>query len=328
MIEFKQVTKKYDEKIALNNLDLTIEKGEILGLIGHNGAGKSTTIKILVNIINQTSGEVLIDGKNIHDDLVWSKKQIGYVADSPDLFLRLTAQEYWDFVACAYELSEKDKNAQLTPLIELFDLTDYRYDIIDSFSHGMRQKVFIIGALLSNPNIWVLDEPMTGLDPQSSYDLKEMMKQHAKEGNIVIFSTHVLQVAEQLCDKIAILKKGELIYHGTLEELKEQTPEESLEDIYLQMAGREKVAKAKVEAVKVETQADGETVVEEVEVITEIDHQVEESHCCGCCSHEQAEDETKSEEANEKPSLTDTNRESEASHHPTNSETVGEHDEK
>ena len=309
MIEFKQVTKKYDEKIALNNLDLTINKGEILGLIGHNGAGKSTTIKILVNIINQTSGEVLIDGKNIHDDLVWAKKQIGYVADSPDLFLRLTAQEYWDFVACAYELSEKDKNAQLTPLVELFDLSEHRYDIIDSFSHGMRQKVFIIGALLSNPNIWVLDEPMTGLDPQSSFDLKEMMTQHAKEGNIVIFSTHVLQVAEQLCDKIAILKKGELIYHGTVEELKAQTPEESLEDIYLQMAGREKIAKPIVEEVEI-VEVDSEDANATEVVVEEVDVKTEAPHCCGCCSHENAEEETKSEEANEKTSLTDTKKES------------------
>jgi len=205
MITFHGVTKDYDGHIALNHLDLTIEDGQIVGLIGHNGAGKSTTIKSLVSVITPTTGSIEVDGQDLYSHRLAIKKKIGYVADSPDLFLRLTANEFWELVA---------------------------------ISHGMRQKVFVIAALLSDPDIWVLDEPMTGLDPQASYDLKQMMRQHADRGKTVIFSTHVLEVAEQLCDKIAILKKGNLIFYGTIEELKGQHPEQSLESIYLSLAGR------------------------------------------------------------------------------------------
>ena len=166
------------------------------------------------------------------------KKKIGYVADSPDLFLRLTANEFWELVATSYDMSQQECDDRLEQLLHLFDFASHRYEVIESFSHGMRQKVFVIGALLSDPDIWVLDEPMTGLDPQASYDLKQMMREHADKGNTVIFSTHVLEVAEQLCDKIAILKKGNLIFYGTIEELKGQHPEQSLESIYLGLAGR------------------------------------------------------------------------------------------
>ena len=166
------------------------------------------------------------------------KKKIGYVADSPDLFLRLTANEFWELVGTSYDMSLSDYEKRLTELLELFDFTAHRYEVIESFSHGMRQKVFIIGALLSDPDIWVLDEPLTGLDPQAAFDLKQMMREHADKGNTVLFSTHVLEVAEQLCDRIAILKKGELLFYGTIEELKSQHPEKSLESIYLSLAGR------------------------------------------------------------------------------------------
>ena len=223
MIEFKQATKKYGDKVALNNLNLTIESGEIVGLIGHNGAGKSTTIKSLVSILPLTSGTIEVDGVPLSQDPLTIKRKIGYVADSPDLFLRLTANEFWELIAVSYQL---------------FDFTPYRYDVIESFSHGMRQKVFVIGALLSDPDIWILDEPLTGLDPQAAYDLKKMMREHAEKGKTVLFSTHVLEVAEQLCDRIAILKKGELLFYGTIEELKEHNPQESLESIYLSLAGR------------------------------------------------------------------------------------------
>ena len=224
MITFHGVTKDYDGHIALNHLDLTIEDGQIVGLIGHNGAGKSTTIKSLVSVITPTTGSIEVDGQDLYSHRLAIKKKIGYVADSPDLFLRLTANEFWELVATSYDMSQKD--------------CDQRLEVIESFSHGMRQKVFVIAALLSDPDIWVLDEPMTGLDPQASYDLKQMMRQHADRGKTVIFSTHVLEVAEQLCDKIAILKKGNLIFYGTIEELKGQHPEQSLESIYLSLAGR------------------------------------------------------------------------------------------
>ena len=202
MITFHGVTKDYDGHIALNHLDLTIEDGQIVGLIGHNGAGKSTTIKSLVSVITPSTGTIEVDGQDL------------------------------------YDMSQKDCDQRLEELLRIFDFQSHRYEVIESFSHGMRQKVFVIAALLSDPDIWVLDEPMTGLDPQASYDLKQMMRQHADRGKTVIFSTHVLEVAEQLCDKIAILKKGNLIFYGTIEELKGQHPEQSLESIYLSLAGR------------------------------------------------------------------------------------------
>ena len=238
MIEFRDVTKDYDGKLALNQLNLTLESGEIVGLIGHNGAGKSTTIKSLVSVINPTQGQIFVDGKELSSNRLEIKKKIGYVADSPDLFLRLTANEFWELVATSYDMTTAEVEARLGELLAIFDFASHRYEVIESFSHGMRQKVFVIGALLSDPDIWVLDEPLTGLDPQAAFDLKQMMREHADKGNTVLFSTHVLEVAEQLCDKIAILKKGELIFYGTIEGLKGQHPEQSLEAIYLALAGR------------------------------------------------------------------------------------------
>ncbi|MEZ7616725.1 ABC transporter ATP-binding protein [Streptococcus sp. 27098_8_73] len=238
MIEFRDVTKDYDGKLALNHLNLTLESGEIVGLIGHNGAGKSTTIKSLVSVINPTQGQIFVDGKELSSNRLEIKKKIGYVADSPDLFLRLTANEFWELVATSYDMTTAEVEARLGELLAIFDFANHRYEVIESFSHGMRQKVFVIGALLSDPDIWVLDEPLTGLDPQAAFDLKQMMREHANKGNTVLFSTHVLEVAEQLCDKIAILKKGELIFYGTVEDLKAQHPDQSLETIYLGLAGR------------------------------------------------------------------------------------------
>lgn len=238
MIEFKDVTKVYEGTVALNQLNLTLQSGEIVGLIGHNGAGKSTTIKSLVSVINPSSGQIFVDGKELSANRLEIKKKIGYVADSPDLFLRLTANEFWELVATSYDMTTAEVEARLGELLAIFDFASHRYEVIESFSHGMRQKVFVIGALLSDPDIWVLDEPLTGLDPQAAFDLKQMMREHANKGNTVLFSTHVLEVAEQLCDKIAILKKGELIFYGTVEDLKAQHPDQSLETIYLGLAGR------------------------------------------------------------------------------------------
>ncbi|MGT2846364.1 ABC transporter ATP-binding protein [Streptococcus massiliensis] len=238
MIEFQGVTKMYGDKTALDNLNLQINEGEIVGLIGHNGAGKSTTIKSLVSVIQPTYGEVIVDGQPLSSNRLAIKKKIGYVADTPDLFLRLTANEFWELLATSYEMESSVCEKRMIELMELFDFSEHRYEVIESFSHGMRQKVFVIGALLSNPDIWVLDEPLTGLDPQAAYDLKQLMRRHADEGNTVLFSTHVLEVAEQLCDRIAILKKGQLIYYGTIDELKALHPNDSLESIYLGLAGR------------------------------------------------------------------------------------------
>ncbi|MDT2735531.1 ABC transporter ATP-binding protein [Enterococcus pseudoavium] len=237
MIELIGVTKVYGEKKALNNLSLTIKAGTIFGFLGHNGAGKSTTIKSLVSILEPTSGEILFDGKNLKADRLAIKKKIAYVPDSPDLFLQLTANEYWDLISAAYELQSQEQRRQ--ELIELFDLVGHEDETLESFSHGMRQKTIIIGALLPDPDIWILDEPLQGLDPQAAFDLKEMIKRHAEKGKTVIFSTHVLDTAQQLCDELAILKQGELIYNGSVTALLQDHPNESLEGVYLKMAGRQ-----------------------------------------------------------------------------------------
>ncbi|MEG0254031.1 ABC transporter ATP-binding protein [Vagococcus sp.] len=239
MIILENVKKKYGTKEALKGLSLTIPEGKIFGFLGHNGAGKSTTIKMLVSITEPTSGNILFDGKKLEDNRLEIKKRIGYVPDTPDIFLQLTAMEYWNLIAAAFDLSEDKMNQQINYLADLFDIKHQVNNEIDSFSHGMRQKVIVIGALLSNPDIWILDEPLQGLDPQAAYDLKELMKEHTKNGKTVIFSTHILDTAEQLCDELAILKHGELIYNGSVSDLLEEHPEKSLERIYLEMIGRE-----------------------------------------------------------------------------------------
>lgn len=243
MIIFENVQKKYGTKEALKDLTLTIPEGKIFGFLGHNGAGKSTTIKSLVSIIMPTSGEITVDGKSLKENRLEIKKRIGYVPDTPNMFLQLTAMEYWNLVAAAFDLSEVEKNQKINNLASLFEIRQQVNNEIDSFSHGMRQKVIVIGALLSNPDIWILDEPMQGLDPQAAFDLKQLMREHAAQGNTVIFSTHNLDTAEQLCDELAILKKGELIYNGSVEDLLKEYPEESLETIYLEMAGRKQEEK-------------------------------------------------------------------------------------
>lgn len=237
MIEIKSLSHNYGSKKALDNINLEIRDGEIFGLIGHNGAGKSTTIKSLVNILEYTQGEILIDGVDIHQDRMSAKKKIAYVPDSPDMFLKLQAVEYWHFIGAVYNMDKASIDSEIDRLCEIFSMKDSKNDIIETFSHGMRQKTFVIGALLVNPQIWVLDEPMTGLDPQSAFNLKEMMKEHTRKGNSVLFSTHVLEVAEKLCDRIGILKEGKLIFVGNFSELKSSYDGDNLEEIYLNLVG-------------------------------------------------------------------------------------------
>lgn len=239
MIKFEKVCKNYGDKQALKNLTLEIKTGEIFGFLGHNGAGKSTTIKSLVSIIEPTSGTITVDGMDLATNRMKIKRKIAYVPDTPDMFLQLSANEYWDLIAAAYEVPASEKAARLQELVELFSMDEHQNETLASFSHGMRQKTILIGALLPDPDIWVLDEPMQGLDPQASFDLKEMMKAHAQKGKTVIFSTHVLDTAQQLCDELAILKKGEMIYNGSVDALLAESPNQSLESIYLQMVGRQ-----------------------------------------------------------------------------------------
>ena len=235
MIKIENLVKKYNNIKALDGLNLEIRDGEIFGLIGHNGAGKSTTIKSIVSIIKPTEGKIYVNGMDLEEHRDEIKKMTGYVSDTPDMFLRLTAGSFWRFIADVYKVSPEVREERLKYLTKVFEMEGKNSIMLEEFSHGMRQKAFIIAALISDPKIWILDEPLTGLDPQSAYNLKELMKEHAKSGNTVLFSTHVLETAESLCDRVGILSKGKLIFSGTVEELKELHPGETLEKIYLEM---------------------------------------------------------------------------------------------
>lgn len=236
MIKFKNVTKVYNRTIkAVNNVSFEVHGGEIVGFTGPNGSGKTTTIKMLTGILPPDKGEIKINGFDIKKNMIQAKSSIGYIADSPDMFLRLKGIEFLNFIADVYKVSNDDRKKRVNELAERFELTDVLSSPMMSYSHGMRQKLMVIAALVHNPPVWILDEPMTGLDPKSSYELKEMMREHAKKGNAVFFSTHVLEVAEKLCDKVIIIKKGNLLYDGTLENLESQHLNQTLENIFLEM---------------------------------------------------------------------------------------------
>ncbi|MGB4626377.1 MAG: ABC transporter ATP-binding protein [Erysipelotrichaceae bacterium] len=235
MIEIKNVSKSYTKGIkSVDGLNLTINNGEIFGFLGPNGAGKTKTIKMITGILDADEGEILIDGFNIEKQPMEAKRQIGFVQDSPDIFLSLKAIEYLNFLCDIYGVEDREnKIVNLTKKFEIYDVLNNK---LESFSHGMRQKIVLIGALLHNPNNWILDEPMTGLDPKSSFDLKEMMREHADEGKTVFFSTHVLEVAEKMCDRIGIISKGKLLFVGTVEQAREQFAKEgSLEKVFLEI---------------------------------------------------------------------------------------------
>ncbi|NLZ75713.1 MAG: ABC transporter ATP-binding protein [Erysipelotrichia bacterium] len=235
MIEIKNVSKSYTKgKKSVDSLNLTINNGEIFGFLGPNGAGKTTTIKMITGILDADEGEILIDGYDIVKQPMEAKRIFGFVPDSPDIFLSLKAIEYLNFICDIYDI--EDRENKVIELAKKFEIYDVLNNKLESFSHGMRQKVVIIGALLHNPNNWILDEPMTGLDPKSSFDLKEMMREHADEGKTVFFSTHVLEVAEKMCDRIGIISKGKLLFVGTVEEAREQFAKEgSLEKVFLEI---------------------------------------------------------------------------------------------
>jgi len=240
MIEIKNISKTYNGKVkAVNHLSLTVEDGEIIGFIGPNGAGKTTTLKMMTGILNPDEGEILLNGINIQHDPLEAKRQFGFVPDNPDIFLRLKGIEYLNFMADIYDVKEDARRERITHTADTFQMTSALNDTILSYSHGMRQKIIMMGVLVHSPNIWILDEPLTGLDPQSAYALKEMMREHVAQNKTVFFSTHVLEVAEKLCSKVAIINKGELFFFGALESLKQQYPGLSLEDIFLKVTSHE-----------------------------------------------------------------------------------------
>ena len=235
MIRINDFTFNYGDKVAVSNLSLEIKDGEIFGLLGHNGAGKSTTIKSIVGIQKPTLGQVLVDNIDVVRNPVEAKMHMGYVSDTPDKFLKLPAYLYWSLIAASYNIGDDDFDSRLAFLLKYFEFEDHKYEVIESFSHGMRQKVFVIGALLPNPDVLILDEPLTGLDPVSGYNLKQVMREHANMGNTVLFSTHTLEVAEQICDRVGIMKSGQLLYVGDVKELLRIHPGKTLEEIYISM---------------------------------------------------------------------------------------------
>ena len=237
MIEIKNVSKSYIKgKKSVDNLSLEIKDGEIFGFLGPNGAGKTTTIRMITGILDADEGEILIDGKNIKTNALEAKKNFGFVPDNPDMFLKLKGIEYLNFMADVYDIPANKRKEKIESLTKKFEIYNELNNQIQSYSHGMRQKIVICGALLSEPKNWILDEPMTGLDPKSSFDLKEMMREHSKSGKTVFFSTHVLEVAEKLCDRVGIINNGKLVFVGTFEEMKQKFKEQaSLEELFLEI---------------------------------------------------------------------------------------------
>lgn len=232
MLRIEHLTKKYGEKKAVDDLSLHIEKGEIYGFIGHNGAGKTTTIKSVVGILDFDEGEIYIDGKSVKKDSIECKKNIAYIPDNPDLYEFMTGVQYLNFISDIFGVEEKDRKERIEKYAESFGIKDDLASTISSYSHGMKQKLAVISALVHEPKLIIMDEPFVGLDPIASHLLKEIMRERCNAGGAIFFSTHVLEVAEKLCDKIAIIKGGKLVKSGTMEEVKGDS---SLESVFLEL---------------------------------------------------------------------------------------------
>ncbi len=237
MISIKNISKSYDKKNKIiENLNLDIKDGEIFGFLGPNGAGKTTTIKMITGILDIDEGDILIDGKSIIKNPVEAKMNFGYVPDSPDIFLKLKGIQYLNFMADMYGIGLEERKNKIEELTKLFEINDVLQDKIQSYSHGMRQKIIIIGSLLHEPKNWIIDEPMTGLDPKSTYELKQIMRQITSKNHAVFFSTHILDVAERLCDKIGIINNGKLLFVGSVEEMRDKLKEnKSLEELFMEI---------------------------------------------------------------------------------------------
>ena len=237
MIEIKDISKSYKKgKKVVDNMNLTINNGEIFGFLGPNGAGKTTTINMITGILEIDDGDILIDGNSIITSPVEAKKRIGFVSDSPDIFLKLKGIEYLNFIADMYEVPIGERNKKIEELSKEFEIYDVLGDKIQSYSHGMRQKIIIVSVLLHNPKNWILDEPLTGLDPKSSFNLKNKMREHAKKGNTVFFSTHILEIAEKLCDRIGVIDQGKLLFVGTIDDMKKEFKDNAtLEELFMEI---------------------------------------------------------------------------------------------
>lgn len=238
LLNLQGVTKTYrgGARPAVDSLNLGVRPGEIFGFLGPNGAGKTTTIKMIVGLLRPDKGRITLDGLDVAEDSIRAKRQIGYVPDNPDLYDRLTGIEYLNFIADVFGVSKDERRRRIQDLADMFELSEAITDIIQSYSHGMKQKLALMGALIHDPRLLILDEPMVGLDPRSSHLFKELMRKHCDRGNAVFFSTHILEVAERLCDRVGIINKGRLIASGTMEELRAMhKTDKSLEEIFLEL---------------------------------------------------------------------------------------------
>ncbi len=234
MLKIEHFTKTYGQKKAVDDLSLHIQKGEIYGFIGHNGAGKTTTIKACCGILGFDSGEIYVDGVSIKDNPLACKKNIAYIPDNPDLYDFMSGTAYLNFIADIFGISNAERKERISKYAELFEIKDSLAQPISSYSHGMKQKLAIISALIHDPKLIIMDEPFVGLDPKASHILKGLMRDMCDNGGAIFFSTHVLEVAEKLCDKVAIIKGGKLIKSGTMEEVK---GDDSLESVFLELEG-------------------------------------------------------------------------------------------
>ena len=232
MLRIENLTKTYGNQKAVDNLSLHIRRGEIYGFIGHNGAGKTTTLKSVVGILGFDEGEIYIDGKSIKNSPVECKRMIAYIPDNPDLYDFMSGIKYLNFVADIFGVSADERQESIRKYADAFELTKDLAQPISSYSHGMKQKLAVIAAWLHSPKLIIMDEPFVGLDPKAAHILKEMMHEHCDHGGAICFSTHVLEVAEKLCDKVAIIKQGKLIKSGTMEEVR---GDESLEEVFLEL---------------------------------------------------------------------------------------------
>ncbi|NCB51200.1 MAG: ABC transporter ATP-binding protein [Clostridia bacterium] len=232
MLRIEHLTKTYGDKHAVDDLTLHIARGEICGFIGHNGAGKTTTIKACCGILAFDSGEIYIDGKSIKKEPIACKRDLAYIPDNPDLYEFMSGIKYLNFIADIYGVSQEDRQERIHRYAEEFELTGDLAQPISAYSHGMKQKLAVISALLHTPKLIIMDEPFVGLDPKASYKLKQIMRELCDKGGAIFFSTHVLEVAEKLCDRVAIIKSGKMIKYGSMEEVK---GDESLEEVFLEL---------------------------------------------------------------------------------------------
>ena len=234
MINIKNVTKKYGNKVAVKDASFEVNDGEIFAFIGHNGAGKTTLIKAIVGIHEFDEGDILINGKSVKTDSVACKKEIAYVPDNPELYENMKAIDFINFICDMYEVPMNKREKNIKKYAEMFEIDGNLNDTIDSFSHGMKQKIALISALAHDPKILIMDEPFVGLDPKAVFDIKKVMNEMTKEGKTIFFSTHILDVAEKLCSRVAIIKNGKIVKVGTMKDIK---GDKSLESVFLELEG-------------------------------------------------------------------------------------------